>query len=159
MDIHFCEKCLKSCYTDKRVEVDWEPYGERYVPRESVYITSSCCEDQVRTIDGDLLLDYIKDICPVYKDWCHDGEGKWCRYAGDIDDLEVAILLEYFGSDEFVIRATKNGDKPTEEDKEEWEVYEWIEELMRDECDYNTVNFTEWHVTVKDNQLRVRWIL
>lgn len=154
--------CL-DCMTPTRVhtweEVNWEPYGETTVRRTEKYEQSICCEGEVMELTDYQVADSINDIVPEnYKFYCSD-ESLDALYMGDITDMEQALLIQHFNSDMFYIKAIKVSEDPTEEQKINWMLYCWIEDLMCMHCNYNTYNYTEYRVEVYDNVMHVRWRL
>lgn len=75
--IHLCNACRRPCQVTAREVVDWEPYGDREVPRRSVVEETDCCGADFRTIPGD----YLCSAC-----------GRSARIIRGLIDGEVAPL-------------------------------------------------------------------
>lgn len=165
--VTLCLECMSPTEIHTWEETNMEPYGERYVPRVERYAESECCKGEYMELTNYQLADEISNIVPETYRFFSNDESLDALYIGKITDLEQALLIEYFEenmdrktiSDKYHVKALKVSDEPTEEQKNNWIVYCWLEDLLCQHCNYSTENYTEYRVEVYGNEIFVRWRL
>ena len=156
----FCATCHKPCHVHRQKHVDMEPYGETHVQRVSYEESSVCCRDEVRQYNVLDMAEIAADAVPlggVVK--CNTHESEQCSLEFGITMEESEALIYIYSDDRFTVKPLKISSDPTYEQRANWLIYCWCEDLASEYANYSTEHYTSYEMRVEDNQVKLWWRL